>query len=418
MEKPVHPSHQRNADTGGGGPSAEPGTAAAVRLNKLLAERGVASRRKCDEMIAAGKVNVDGRIVTELGTKVDPARQRVEVGGRVLEPSLHRRYYLLNKPRGVICTNEPREARLRAIDLILDPDAGRIFSVGRLDEDSEGLLLLTNDGEFAQRVSHPRYGVSKTYRAKIRGRVDGAALEAVRQGVHLAEGRTGGALLRVTKRSTEFTIVEVTIGEGKNREVRRIFAHVGFKVLRLKRIAIGPVEDRRLKEGQWRPLLRWEIEALESGERAARRPRPARRPFGSQGHSRPPPRGARDGRERGARDHREREARDDRERGARADSGRAPRPHGSREREYDPRQRRDRDREAGPREARDGRPRGKAPRAMASSGKAWVRGGAARGPSDRKAPRMERGGERRAKPPQRPVRERADARGARRHRKS
>ncbi len=253
-----------------------PGTGL-VRLNKLLAERGIASRRKCDELIAAGKVSVDGDIVTELGTKVDPELQRVEVGGSVLEPHQRRRYYLLNKPRGVVCTNEPREARLRAIDLVTDPQAGRIFCVGRLDEDSEGLILMTNDGEFAQRVAHPRYGVLKTYRAKIRGRIEGEALENVRKGVHLAEGRTEGAFLRVTKRSSQFTIIEVTIGEGKNREIRRIFAHVGFKVLRLKRIAIGPIQDPRLKDGQWRPLLRFEIEALQAGPGEGKpRPRAAK----------------------------------------------------------------------------------------------------------------------------------------------
>jgi 23S rRNA pseudouridine2605 synthase len=233
-----------------------------VRLNKFLAERGVASRRKCDELIAGGQVSVDGEVMTELGVRIDPATARVEVGGVVLKPEGRRRYYLLNKPKGVLCTNERREARPRAIDLITDPDKGRIYTVGRLDEESEGLILLTSDGDFALRLAHPRYGVTKTYLIKLRGRVDGEALERVQRGVHLAEGRTSGARVKVIKRTSQFTLLEVTIAEGKNREVRRIFAQVGAKVASLKRIRIGSLSDRRLKPGQWRPLLRAEVAEL------------------------------------------------------------------------------------------------------------------------------------------------------------
>jgi 23S rRNA pseudouridine2605 synthase len=233
-----------------------------VRLNKFLADRGVASRRKCDELIAAGKVSVDGEAVTVLGTRIDPQRARVEVDGVVLKPEGRRRTYLLNKPRGVVCTNERREARPRAIDLIGDPDKGRIYTVGRLDEESEGLILLTSDGELAQRVAHPRYGLTKTYHVKLRGRLESEALERVRRGVHLSEGRTSGARVRVVKRTSQFTVLEVTIAEGRNREVRRIFAEVGAKVMRLKRIRIGHLADRRLKPGQWRPLLRAEVAQL------------------------------------------------------------------------------------------------------------------------------------------------------------
>ena len=158
-------------------PDAEPelGGGEGLRLNKYLAERGIASRRRCDELIVRGLVMVDDEVVTTLGTRIDPARAKVEVDGVVLRPQTERRYYLLNKPVGVVCTNEVREARPRAIDLIDDPDRGRIYTVGRLDEESEGLILLTSDGEFAQRVAHPRYGVTKTYLVKLRGRVDGLA---------------------------------------------------------------------------------------------------------------------------------------------------------------------------------------------------------------------------------------------------
>lgn len=242
----------------------EPDRPRLVRLNKLLAERGVASRRACDELIASGQVIVDGYPVTELGTKVDPERQTVEVAGRVFKPerSVTRRYYLLNKPAGVVCTNEEREQRPRAVDMITERDKGRIYTVGRLDEDSKGLILLTNDGEFAQRIMHPRYEVPKTYLVKLRGHVDDEALEKIRAGVHLAEGRTAGARVVVRRRTRETSHLLVTIHEGMNREVRRVFARFGYKVVDLRRVRIGPLTDRGLKEGQWRRLTRAEVDAL------------------------------------------------------------------------------------------------------------------------------------------------------------
>lgn len=269
-------------------PETDPDPGEGVRLNKFLAERGVASRRRCDELIAGGLVMVDDQVVTRLGTRIDPARAKVEVDGVVLKPQADRRYYLLNKPRGVVCTNEVREARPRAIDLIDDPDRGRIYTVGRLDEESEGLILLTSDGEFAQRVAHPRYGVTKTYLVKLRGRVDGPDIERLRKGVHLAEGRTGGARLRVIKRTGQWTQMEVTLSEGRNREIRRIFAAVGHKVQTLKRVRIGELTDRRLKPGQWRPLLRAEVRALAQASDpdadGLERPRGGARRPATQGH--------------------------------------------------------------------------------------------------------------------------------------
>lgn len=250
-----------NVDAEGSGSSGAAPTL--VRLNKYLADHGVASRRKCDELIAAGKVTVDDHVVTELGLKIDPASQRIEIDGVVLKPERTRlRYYLLHKPRGVVCTNERREARLRAIDLITDPDKGRIYTVGRLDEDSQGLILLTNDGEFANRVAHPRYGVKKTYSVKLRGRVEPDAIEKVRKGIWLAEGRTAPAFVKVLKRTSEWSLVTITLNEGKNREVRRVFAAVGYNVLQLRRTHIGTLSDRSLKEGRWRPLLREELREL------------------------------------------------------------------------------------------------------------------------------------------------------------
>jgi 23S rRNA pseudouridine2605 synthase len=252
-----------SGDTDSGGGDSGGGASELVRLNKYLADHGVASRRKCDELIVAGKVTVDEQVVTELGLKIDPAKQRVEIDGVVLKPERTRlRYYLLHKPRGVVCTNERREARLRAIDLITDPDKGRIYTVGRLDEDSQGLILLTNDGDFANRVAHPRYGVKKTYSVKLRGRVEPDAIEKVRKGIWLAEGRTAPAFVKVLKRTSEWSLVTITLNEGKNREVRRVFAAVGYNVLQLRRTHIGTLSDRSLKEGRWRPLLREELREL------------------------------------------------------------------------------------------------------------------------------------------------------------
>ncbi|TAJ03104.1 MAG: rRNA pseudouridine synthase [Planctomycetota bacterium] len=236
---------------------------ATVRLNKWLADQGVASRRKCDELIASGHVSVDGETVRELGTKVDPVASRVEVDGSpVGARPVRKKYYLLNKPRGVFCTSDVLENRPRAIDLIDDRDKGRIYSVGRLDEDTTGVLLLTNDGELANRVMHPRYGVPKTYLVKLPGFVPDDALQSVRQGVRLAEGVTGGARVVVLKRTEKLSQLEVTINEGVNREVRRIFAAVGHKVARLHRSRLGSLNDRGLKIGSWRPLRRDEIDAL------------------------------------------------------------------------------------------------------------------------------------------------------------
>ena len=262
-----------------------------VRLNKYLADHGVASRRRCDELIVAGQVTVDGAPVNELGLKIDPDKQVVEIDGVILKPKdARRRYYVLNKPSGVVCTNEPRETRPRAVDLVTDPRKGRIYTVGRLDEASLGLILLTNDGTFANRIMHPRYGVTKTYLVKVRGEIDDAALQKVREGVHLSEGRTAGARILVERRGRDHSLLTVSIREGMNREIRRSFAKVGYKVLELRRTRIGPVTDRGLKTGRWRELEREEVEALLSGEekpktiprgRGAKRrgfgPRPRRR---------------------------------------------------------------------------------------------------------------------------------------------
>lgn len=234
-----------------------------IRLNKYLASHGVGSRRRCDTLIEEGAVMIDGEIVSELGTKVQPHSQRIEVDGVVLKPEgLRHRYYILNKPSGVVCTNDERESKPRAVDLITDRKKGRIFSVGRLDEDTTGLLVLTNDGDFAHRVMHPRYGVTKTYMVKLVGRITEQEIDQVREGVYLSDGKTAGARVLVKQRGPRISKLEVTLLEGKNREVRRVFARVGHKVVDLKRIRIGPLTDRGLKVGHWRPLTRPEVTEL------------------------------------------------------------------------------------------------------------------------------------------------------------
>jgi 23S rRNA pseudouridine2605 synthase len=250
---------------------------ALVRLNKFLADHGVASRRASDELIQAGRVEVDGRVVTELGTKIDPARQHVAVDGRELgSGALRKRYYLLHKPAGVLCTNDPREARPRAIDLIDDRDKGRIYTVGRLDEESTGLILLTNDGEFANRVMHPSHGVPKTYEVRLRGEIPDQELNRIRDGVWLAEGRTAGARVVVKRRTAAHSDLAVTLREGRNREVRRVFARFGYKVTRLHRSRIGDLDGRGLRPGAWRPLTQREVEGLLAAA-------DARRPLGPRG---------------------------------------------------------------------------------------------------------------------------------------
>lgn len=264
-----------------------------VRLNKLLAENGIASRRRADQLIADGEVMVDGNIVTELGTKVDPTTQRVEWDGMILRAGGELlRYYLLNKPTGVVCTNDEKELRRRAWDMITDPQKGRIYPVGRLDVDSSGLIILTNDGEFTHKVTHPSFGIEKTYEVKIPGNVADPDLERIRKGLHLAEGKTAGARIAVLGRNDHMTKVTITLTEGKNREVRRVFARFGYKVKELHRVAIGPLKDRGLGMGHWRQLGPEEVAAILSAGHKVPTKRPQRprkkegRPAGPSGASR------------------------------------------------------------------------------------------------------------------------------------
>jgi 23S rRNA pseudouridine2605 synthase len=237
-----------------------------------MAAAGIGSRRHCEELILAGRVEVDRHVVRKLGTRVDREQQEIRVDGEPLK-STRLSYYLVNKPIGVVSTNFDPSGRPRVIDL-LPPTKERLFTVGRLDLSSEGLMLVTNDGELANRLSHPRYGVEKTYHALVAGKPEPEVLESLRRGVHLAEGVARVVSVKVKNEIKQSTLLEIVLAEGRNREIRRILAKVGHKVLRLKRVAVGSLRLKDLAPGEWRPLGRDEVESLrrKSGpQRGARR---------------------------------------------------------------------------------------------------------------------------------------------------
>ncbi len=236
-----------------------------VRLNRWLAEQGVDSRRHCDALVLEGAVSVNGETVTEHGIRVMPGDEVRVNGARVKE--VRRLYYAFHKPRGVLCTNDVRERRMRVCDLVDPLTPSRVYPIGRLDEDSEGLLLLTNDGDFAQLVAHPRYGVPKTYYCIVGETVDAALLARVRRGAFLDGARVAPENVRVVKRTPSGATLEVTIREGRNREVRRMLARHGLGVKRLKRVMVGSLALRGLKRGELRPLTREERDALVAAAR-------------------------------------------------------------------------------------------------------------------------------------------------------
>jgi 23S rRNA pseudouridine2605 synthase len=232
------------------------------RLQKVLAAAGVASRRQCEQLIREGRVEVDRTVVTELGTRVDPLTQEIRVDGTALRQP-RRVYFMLNKPPGVVCTNRDPSGRTRVVDLIESDE--RLFTVGRLDRTSEGLIIVTNDGELANQLTHPRYGVDKTYAVCVAGQPSWDELNKLRTGVHLAEGFVKVAALEVKRRNKQSTDLEIVLNEGRNREIRRILARVGHKVLRLKRIAVGPVRLGELPVAAYRRLTSEEVRKLEAG---------------------------------------------------------------------------------------------------------------------------------------------------------
>jgi 23S rRNA pseudouridine2605 synthase len=254
-------------------PTKKPGTGAGdgkVRLNHFLAMAGVCSRRAADGLIAGGRVEVNGELVRELGVRVDPLHDDVRCDGSRVQPEKPT-YVLLNKPAGVVCTNARHEQKKRVIDL-LPTVRGRMFTVGRLDADSEGLILVTNDGNFALEMTHPRYGVPKLYAVLVRGHLTQDHLKKARGGVWLAEGPTAGMDVQIERNGRDRTYLKVTLREGKNREIRRVFAKLGYPVETLKRIRIGDLNLHRLSVGEWRFLQAHEVARLREVARGADAP--------------------------------------------------------------------------------------------------------------------------------------------------
>ena len=239
------------------GPAAEASTG--VRLQKVLATAGLGSRRECEELILAGRVEIDRQIVTELGTRVDPRGQEIRVDGETLRPT-RLTYYALHKPPGVVCTARDPSGRPRVIDLV--PPEPRVFAVGRLDMSSEGLMLLTNDGDLANGLTHPRHEVEKMYRIVVAGQMGEEELAKLRRGMHLAEGFAKPRRIHIVSAHSKRTLLEMVLDEGRNREIRRLLARVGHKVQRLTRIAIGSLRLGELPRGAYRPLRRDEVETL------------------------------------------------------------------------------------------------------------------------------------------------------------
>jgi pseudouridine synthase len=229
------------------------------RLQKVLAAAGVDSRRKCEELIISGQVRVNNKVVDDLPAFVDPERDIITVDGSRIQPE-RKVYFLFNKPKGVICTSSDPFGRKKAVDFITVHQ--RIFCAGRLDADTTGIIILTNDSELANILTHPRYGIAKTYIATIKGRVNNDVIAKLKKGVWLAEGKASVGSVKILRRGREESLVEVTIREGLNRQIRRMLAKIGLSVKSLKRTHIGKITARGVGVGSFRTLTKNEIAYL------------------------------------------------------------------------------------------------------------------------------------------------------------
>lgn len=230
------------------------------RVQKILAAAGYGSRRECEELILTGRVEVDGKTVTELGVRADPLTQRIRVDGEAL-PKTRPVYLAVYKPKGYLCTHRDQQGRRRVIDLVPE-QFGRVFPIGRLDQYSEGLILLTNDGAFAEHLTHPRFEVPKKYRVQVAGQVEPDLPRRLQKGIHIAEGVVQADEVKIKSRHALSSVLEIVLREGKNREIRRMLARIGHKVLTLRRIAIGPVKLAEMAPGEYRLLTKQEVAAL------------------------------------------------------------------------------------------------------------------------------------------------------------
>ncbi len=231
------------------------------RLQKIMAELGVASRRKCEELILQGKVKVNSVVVKELGVKADKQKDKIEVEGKILSNQTHNIYVMLNKPSDYITSSKDQFNRPTVLDLTSEIKE-RIFPVGRLDYDTEGLLILTNDGDLTYKITHPSHNIDKTYRALVVGRIEQQDIDTFAEGIFIDEYKTSPAKLTVLEIKNNNSLVDITIHEGKNRQVRKMCDAVNHGVISLKRISIGKLELGDLMKGHWRYLKEEEIKYL------------------------------------------------------------------------------------------------------------------------------------------------------------
>lgn len=236
------------------------------RLQKIIAGAGIASRRMAETLILQGRISVNGVVVTELGTKADAGKDDIRVDGKLISTDVSKVYFMLNKPRGYVTTLKDPEGRSIVTELLHGVEE-RVFPVGRLDYDSEGLLLMTNDGDFAQKMQHPRYKIPRTYRVKIRGHLTRRELNEIEEGMELEDGFFKPDAVHIEKTNPKSSWIFVTIREGRNRVIRRFFDAAGHPVGRLIRISLGELRLGNLGEGEFRPLKKREIDQLLSSSK-------------------------------------------------------------------------------------------------------------------------------------------------------
>ena len=245
------------------------------RLQRVMAAAGVASRRECEIIIQEGRVEVDGQIIVQLGYKVDPTKQEIYVDAQKLRIE-ELQYFMLNKPPGIVSTANDPSGRPRVIDLI--DTKNRVYNVGRLDQSSEGLILVTNDGDLANRLTHPRYGVEKKYHVQVDGQPKPGDLRQLKEGIYISEGRVRASNIRFLKKAGTNSWLEIILDEGRNREIRRMLAAIGHKVRVLKRVSIGPLKLGELPKGAHRQLTPQELRALKRATETTVKKKKKKRP--------------------------------------------------------------------------------------------------------------------------------------------